>query len=585
MPSAESAEGTAAEAGDEALEGEAQDIRDNLIAGGAEILAEYPLGVLSLSEAGARKLVAACAVGESSDGSVIAAFPGKCWNRAAAKRVIGLDLVRKVSTVRVKCADPENRGQALDSDLRICLGLLTTEGEAAFDFVRDFEEDIDIDYPFGPPDQPELLPHGEALAELAKNTFEFLTGESAPPENPTTSAGAGAQGVEERLGRLEGCFLSIQEDLKKLVGSRAESGTAPPHVEAGAPSSAPIRASAKRAPGPDLSGMDQSVVKAALDSGIEMKHIEEMGKFLRSQRPMEDEPRASAKTRFARRTRTVEDDLDDEDPEDENEEAVAEGTDPIHAAVSKLTAIAAQLAEGKKKDSSLDALLDGSGSADSSTTTAGSRKSAAALRALKERLRSQPRELSKVIDRNMSADFSLRSSMPGSSQIPVSCRAWLESRSRVQHYPSTISFLWIIAGIGDALREERHEEAYLRCLLGLAAGDQLSIDRGNWNDPPPFPAFATHTLPAGAEVPFTKLVDARWMEIFMARLRDVDLYLESRRKLASGPGAGARRGEDGGAPPGRPEIEETPAAPPRKPLKGSKGKGRDSKGAATSEEK
>ena len=48
MPSAESAEGTAAEAGDEALEGEAQDIRDNLIAGGAEILAEYPLGVLSL---------------------------------------------------------------------------------------------------------------------------------------------------------------------------------------------------------------------------------------------------------------------------------------------------------------------------------------------------------------------------------------------------------------------------------------------------------------------------------------------------------------------------------------------------------
>ena len=68
--------------------------------------------------------------------------------------------------------------------------------------------------------------------------------------------------------------------------------------------------------------------------------------------------------------------------------------------------------------------------------------------------------------------------MPGSSQIPVSCRAWLESRSRVQHYPSTISFLWIIAGIGDALREERHEEAYLRCLLGLAAGDQLSIDRG-----------------------------------------------------------------------------------------------------------
>ena len=136
----------------------------------------------------------------------------------------------------------------------------------------------------------------------------------------------------------------------------------------------------------------------------------------------------------------------------------------------------------------------------------------------------------------MGADFALRSALPGSSQIPVSCRAWLESRSRVQHYPSTIRFLWVMAGIGDALREERYEEAYLRSLLGLAAGEQLSIDKGSWNvaseilleDPPRFPAF-TRTF---AEVPFTKLIDAS----FIARLREVDLYLESLRKLAAGPG-------------------------------------------------
>lgn len=186
----------------------------------------------------------------------------------------------------------------------------------------------------------------------------------------------------------------------------------------------------------------------------------------------------------------------------------------------------------------------------------------------------------------MNADFALRSALPGSSQIPVSCRAWLESRSRVQHYPSTIRFLWIIAGIGDALHEERYEEAYLRSLLGLAAGDQLSIDKGSWNvagevlleDPPPFTSFTSHTLPSGAEVPFTKLVDARWMEIFMARLREVDLYLETRRKLGGG---GPRRGEDGGAPPQRTDAEETPAGPKKPP----KGRGRGSKGASASEEK
>ncbi|CAE7735292.1 unnamed protein product, partial [Symbiodinium necroappetens] len=95
---------------------------------------------------------------------------------------------------------------------------------------------------------------------------------------------------------------------------------------------------------------------------------------------------------------------------------------------------------------------------------------------------------------------------------------------------------------------------------------QLSIDKGSWNvagevlleDPPPFTSFTSHTLPSGAEVPFTKLVDARWMEIFLARLREVDLYLETRRKLGGG---GSRRGEDGGAPPQRTHAEETPAGP------------------------
>ena len=256
--------------------------------------------------------------------------------------------------------------------------------------------------------------------------------------------------------------------------------------------------------------------------------------------------------------------------------------------MTKLTAITAQLAEGKKKDATLDALLDGSGSADSSSTTCSNRKNAAALRALKERFQSHPKELVKVLERNMNADFALRSAVPGSSHVPVTCRAWLESRSRVQHYPSTIRFLWVIAGIGDALREEKFDEAYLRVLLGLAAGDQLSIDRGSWNvagevlleEPPPFPSFVSHTLPSGAEIPFTKLVDARWMELFMSRLREVDLYLETRRKLAGGPGGG-RRGEDAGAPPGRGETEQKPGSP-RKPGKGS---GRGSKGAATGEEK
>ncbi|CAE7238074.1 unnamed protein product [Symbiodinium sp. CCMP2456] len=543
MPSSdEAAEAADEEADERALEdeGEPSDLRENLIVKGAVVEAEYPLGVLAVGEGAERKFVAACAVGESADGSVIVAFPGKCWNRAAAKRVVGLDFVRKVSAARVRCASAEDRDRPLEGDLRICLGLLTAEGEAAFDFAKDFDTEIEIHFSFGTSEQPELLPHAGSLAELARGSFEFLTAESGVPEQPEPPVRSKGPDLEKRLNKLEGCFESIQADLKKLVSAKAE---------AGAPSAASDgRTKAKTAPSvparkpvsTSLEGMDPGVVRAALDSGIDLKHIEEMGRFLRGQgKPTADEPRATAK-----------------------------------------------LAEGKRKESSLEALLDGSGSADASSGPTSSRKNAAALRALRDRLRSHPKELIKVVERNMESDFALRSVVPGSSQVPVSCRAWLESRSRVQHYPSTIRFLWIIAGVADALREDNREEAYLRCLLGLAAGDQLSIDRGSWNvagemlleDPPPFPSFTTHTLPSGAEIPFTKLVDARWMELFMSRLREVDLYLETRRKLA-GQSAAGRRSEDGGVPPPRGETEENAGAPRRPP----KGKGRGSRGGAMME--
>ena len=58
----------------------------------------------------------------------------------------------------------------------------------------------------------------------------------------------------------------------------------------------------------------------------------------------------------------------------------------------------------------------------------------------------------------------------------------IEIRSRVQAYPSTIRFLWILAGMADSLKDPR--EAHARAVLGLAAGDQLSIDPGFWTPAP-----------------------------------------------------------------------------------------------------
>ena len=94
-------------------------------------------------------------------------------------------------------------------------------------------------------------------------------------------------------------------------GRSQEAGDPPrvtPSVSTAPKAKAGVRPSPRPVPGPALEGMGQSVVKAALDSGIDIKHIEEMGRFLKAQgRPTKDEPRPSAKARFAKttwRTRT-----------------------------------------------------------------------------------------------------------------------------------------------------------------------------------------------------------------------------------------------------------------------------------------
>ena len=118
MPDTEEDASVEAEAEEEVPE--AADIRDSLIVAGDSTLFDYPLGVLSVGEGAGRKLVAAAAIAESANGEVVVAFPARCWDRAASKRVLSLDLVRKVSTHRAKCARLDDRSAStIDPGLSI----------------------------------------------------------------------------------------------------------------------------------------------------------------------------------------------------------------------------------------------------------------------------------------------------------------------------------------------------------------------------------------------------------------------------------------------------------------------------------
>jgi hypothetical protein len=186
----------------------------------------------------------------------------------------------------------------------------------------------------------------------------------------------------------------------------------------------------------------------------------------------------------------------------------------------------------------LDASRGATGAAGSSASAALSRASlnANARDALRRELRSNPVSFAETVEENMRKAFHFGGSTPhpGAPSV-VTARAYLEHRSSVQgSFEGTVFFLWTLAGIHQALVEERPAEARARACLGLVAGEQMGIDGGSWRiareflfeDPPPMASFQGHRLPVlGAEAQLTRLADPRWHDVALGTLHvlaDVD---------------------------------------------------------------
>ena len=126
----------------------------------------------------------------------------------------------------------------------------------------------------------------------------------------------------------------------------------------------------------------------------------------------------------------------------------------------------------------------------------------------------------------------------------VTSRGWLH-RSRIQNYQSVVRYAWIL-GFHDALREGQTDLARARAVLGIAFADQTSCDRGSFLlsqettlEPPPLSAaFAAHHLPETWENQHSKLVDARWLELFLHKIKE--LSVSTRRSGESSPPGNGR---------------------------------------------
>ena len=415
-------------------------------------------------------------------------------------------------------------------------------------------------YSFGGGESGFLLPHPGGLHTLAVEKFQFVSAESgdhafvAPPP---------AVDPDARMAKLEEMVLSMQRNLQDLLAAGQVGGgvSAPPTKEAPKPKATlrvgkdkdvveksaaskgilkPTTLRPDRAP--PLQHLDSGVVAATLAAGIPGSHLQEMDRLVGSKpKRLDDAPRPTPRPPTALSESDGEPEEEEEEPEDEE---AGESLAPMEKALLKLTKIAHALTEKKpKKDQTIEQVLD-AGSAGSSETSSLGSKNAAALRALQRQLKENPGYLWRTLEANMQADFMSVPVAPGEPMREgVSVRGWLTSRSRVQLYHNHVRWVWQVGAIWDCLIAGRMDEARARAGLLVAAADQSAIDSGNWliagvgllEQPPPFHAFSTHQLPGPNEHQFSALSDPRWVDLYLAHVKDLEAVQEAKRKLGKRP--------------------------------------------------
>lgn len=469
--------------------------------------------------------------------------PGNCWDKKAKNRKLPTGFIQKpvsfsvAGTVDVDRADPAEE-----------LSVVVWFGWLASQFVEhiQFEAVEASDFRFIDKDSElPCLPHADALLAVAREKFGLQL-QGSEVERPHLPNGA-EDG--SRISSLEKRFSRVEAGLNELLGlQRGGSGFATAREDASgldqATSSALPKASSKKQAKsrnvPDdkaaFPGLDPSSVAMALAAGVPAEHLNIMSQAVQ-QKPgaLGDAP--GSHSTYRKKVDPIH--VSDEEEEDAQEEP-PENVDPMTAAVLKLTKIVSNLSKPKSGDMLEDSMDFGSSASGLVESGGGvSRKHAAVIRALKRTMKEDPRKLWKIMERNMMEDFALSSSLPNTAAASFTIRGWAEHRSKIQGYPRTVRSVWGIAGVADCLRNGSYDEALCRCLLLMAQYEQESLDRGSFllaqefslEPPAPVSTFAGHQIPDVTEMAYTRVLDQRWIEAFASRLKDVDHYIDMRRKL------------------------------------------------------
>eukprot|EP00438_Fugacium_kawagutii_P028867 Skav225489 [mRNA] locus=scaffold1360:5423:9203:- [translate_table: standard] len=480
--------------------------------------------ILRFGEAGAETSVSVIPIIVVS-GKLLAAVPFLTWHKTPSKRILPRDGLSRPVLVEIAVAPQVAEGdEPLEHIVKAWIGFLSGE-LAGSGVVGEPEEDTEI-AEFGEELGLQLFLPEESLLSIADEHFAFVTAESGE----ATASAAKKKRSKQDLGRTcsHSGFVGLPEEQLARLASLA--GHQPPLREV----------PKKHAPATNvLSESEEEEEEAALlgiggsggQSGLAMP--------------------------------------------------------PVEKAVVDLAKIVKSLQKEKTKKNGLEAILDqveGGGSMDASSSQGGaSRGKAAAYKKLKSALQENPEWIYTNIEALMDEDFNQMRLAPGSHHQPTTSRAWVEHRSKLLHYQSSIRATWLLAGIHDALKAGRTSEARARTALAILAYDQASLDNGNWQLAqelclelaPPFSSFQNRKAPDSNGQSWSRLADERILDLALWRLKDKDSFNESRKRLSSQsksarPGGGGDNAEGGGSKLKRTEVRASNSAPGSQSLPGSR---------------
>ena len=360
----------------------------------------------------------------------------------------------------------------------------------------------------------------------------------------------------------EARFRAIEASLSKIASALQQKtspvGNAAARNAKTKTRAAPPPGSVPRTPRPpgaanDLAGLDPAVYRSALDSGVSPHELRELGGLLgRRGHGLADYPQAQIDALgdgplCAPEGSRAGSSAGSGDP-DHRLPPAPQVVSPVEAAVVNLTKIVGELAKAKHtpaKGSDLERALDkaeGFAQSGEAIGSSGGRSKSAAFRILKETLINDPAQIYGPIERLLEEDLIHRRVGSSLQDSRATSRAWLEYRSNLGHYPTTTRLAWCIAGIWNALRSQRPDEARARAALAIACVDQQALDGGAWTlaeqfsleGPPPLASFANrrHSGLEHSDTYHSRIFESRWAELCLHKVRELEQHLEAKRKLA-----------------------------------------------------